>query len=222
MHECPLSPPCIHTCTDPQSLCCGREWAEVGGGLETRDAWLPPQLGLCCFPGVSEPVSKAGPSCMSSQSRSCLYPPKTGTWTYCEESHKPLWGCAETYGTPTGKWQHFPPQIWGPPSYISNSLKAMVFQSLTARPQCPVPDIVWALFWNQMRNCASPPLWERRWVIVSFGAFFFFYFKKKMVRKYLLNWVIIPIKCFLKLGIKQDEWLIKVKHIILSLGNFQL
>ena len=31
------------------------------------------------------------------------------------------------------------------------------------------------------------------------------YFKKKMVRKYLLNWVIIPIKCFLKLGIKQDE-----------------
>ena len=31
------------------------------------------------------------------------------------------------------------------------------------------------------------------------------YISVKMVRKYLLNWVIIPIKCFLKLGIKQDE-----------------
>lgn len=44
-----------------QAVCCGRQQTEAGGGLETQDAWPPPQLGLCCFPGVSEPVSKTRP-----------------------------------------------------------------------------------------------------------------------------------------------------------------
>lgn len=45
-----------------------------------------------------------------------------------------------------------------------------------AKPWCPAPETRRALIWKQMRSSTKPPLWERRYVFVSFRHVFSFHF----------------------------------------------